>query len=365
MNKIYGLVSQCKTLQELDASNVFSSITRKNFSEISSEAGKDKALEALGENIVHNLDLSSSIISFCHENGIGHYRLSNSLFGLLLDDTLNLSIDDLPNREQVLGGIKKVGMEATSKNISLSIFPDVFNSLASLNEDTVERSISEINFHSWFFDELSLPSNLSNPIIIRVGEQISETGGGKVEHSTITEFVDSFIENFNKLDKNACPRIAIQNAPKGRWNCINLFKYFHVYPYEEYDTVFPLSYDNFNDISNPSDLNKAGINISVNIGAFNETWRGVVPTFVWSEQDSKKSTARSERYSKDIPEFNYEIKWECDSKGKDKSILEFFKADERVKISEEEIVKITKKKYTKASDAADTFQNYYNTLYSN
>jgi len=360
MDKIYGLVCQCKSLQDIDPDNVFSSITRKSFSELSAESGKEKALEKLGEKIIHNLDLTSSIIDFCHTNGIGHYRLSNAIFGLFLDDSLNLSINSLPNKEQILGGIKKIGLDAVSKKVSLSIFPDAFNSLASYNEETVERSISEINFYSWFFDEMGLPKNLSNPIIVRVGEQVE----GDSEYENITDFVDRFIANYKKLNKSSRSRLAIQNAPKGRWNCINLFKYFHVYPYEEHDLVLPLSYDNFNDLINPSDLNSNGIDIPVNVGAFNETWRGVVPTFVWSEQDSENPSVRSEKYSQEIPEFNYTIKWECDSKGKDKSILEFFKEDQKAKISEEEINKITKKKYTKASDAADTFQNYYNALYN-
>ena len=360
MDKIYGLVCQCKTLQEMDSSNVFKSITRKTFSEVTAEHGKEKALEELGQKIVHNLDLTSSIIDFCQTNGIGHYRLSNSIFGLFLDDSLNLSLDALPNKESILGGIKKVGMDAISKGVSLSIFPDLFNSLASYNEETVERSISEINFYSWFFDEMGLPKNLSNPIIVRVGEQVE----GEAEHDNITDFVDRFIENYQKLDKSARARLAIQNAPKGRWNCINLFKYFHVYPYEEHDLVLPLSYDNFNDMLNPSDLNSSDIDVAVNVGAFNETWRGVVPTFVWSEKDQSNPDSRSIGYSEDIPEFNYSIKWECDSKGKDKSILEFFKGDVKAKISEEEINKITRKKYQKASDAADQFQNYYNALYN-
>ena len=95
----------------------------------------------------------------------------------------------------------------------------------------------------------------------------------------------------------------------------------------------------------------------VNIGAFHETWMGVVPVFLWSEKDSKGYS--TEYLSQAIPDYNYGIKWECDVRKRDKAIIKYTMPEEEDRVTEEVIIAITKNKYKKSKDTARSFNALY------
>ena len=285
MNVKYGLVVTSELLREKvkDSSYTFSGLTQKTFSGIEKDSGKADALSELGNRILHNLDITENVIEFIPKVNIRHYRIASSLFSLASDfsDDLTINLQELSNYQDILNKIRSIGMLARQNGVTLSVYPDSSNSLMSPDEEVVNRTIKELNFHSWFFDTAGFPSNAANPIIITPNfEPNSAT------HSQVVKSIQLFYKNFKLLNEETQNRIVIQNEEEGYWNAVNLFKYFHVYLNEKYDDGMILSYYNIADKRNPSKLDENSlVEEVVNIGAFHETWMGVVPIFLWRSEE--------------------------------------------------------------------------------
>ena len=126
MNTKYGLVCVSKILQQEDQSNSFVGITRKAYSELASEKGDQEARRKLKDEILHNLNLTVKIIDFCRDSNIDHYRLNTSIFGILSDPSFDLSVHDLPQKNEIFEAIKEIGRTSITKGVSLSLQPDKF-----------------------------------------------------------------------------------------------------------------------------------------------------------------------------------------------------------------------------------------------
>mgnify|MGYP003705794165 FL=1 len=359
MNTSYGLITTSELLKEKDPSGsyTFSGITQKSFNSIKESSGEESALTELASRIHHNLSLTENIIEFIPKVNINHYRISSSLFSLLCDfsDDLQISLSDLPDKESIESKVREIGFLARQHNVTLSICPDSTNSLITEDEKSLSRATNELNFHSWFFEIAGFPSNASNPIIIKpFGEPTSGS------HENAVNSVKLFYKNFKKLNKETQNRIVIQNETDGFWDCVNLFKYFHVYLNEKFDDGMILSYNNYADSANPGSFSGSEIvEAEVNIGAFHETWMGVVPVYLWTERDQSNPNISLEYLSKPIPDFNYNIKWECDVRKKDKAIALYTMPEDEDKVTEEVIMAITKNKYKKSKDASRAFNALY------
>jgi hypothetical protein len=358
MNTLYGLISTSELLKEKDpdGSYTFSGMTKKNFLGQKENGGEDAALEDLSSRIMHNLSLTENIIDFIPKVNISHYRISSSIFSLVSDfsNNLNISIESLPNYQDILSKIRSIGIIARQNNITLSIYPDSTNSLINEDDVQINNAVEELNFHNWFFETAGFPSNPSSPIVIKPFNQPSVNS-----HDSAVECVKTFYRNFKKLNKDTQNRIVLQNEDEGFWNPVNLFKYFHVYLHEKYEDGMVLSYYNVADQRNPGSFGTETVDPVVNIGAFHETWMGVVPIFLWSEKKSAESNIPSDYLSKEISNFGYTIKWECDVLKRDKAIVKFTMPQEEDKVTEEVINTITKNKYKKSRETSRAFNALY------
>lgn len=351
MNTKYGLICVSNILKQEDPDNSFVGLTRKAYGKLSSEEGDEKALSKLEEDILHNLDLTVRIIDFCRDSGIDHYRLNTSIFGILADPSFDLNVSDLPNSDAVIEAIQSIGRTSITKGVSLSIQPDKFCKLIDDDESVVEKSIKELDFYSWFLDTLGGQPNISSPITLHLNSQPV-----KEDHDSYCDFADRFFENFKNLSDNTQKRLVLKNADHGSWNAFNLFKYLHVYCFEEHDLGFPLSYNNLFDALNPSSIDSAPVEQQINVGAFHETWGGVVPVFTWSESKTPGSRSHAADLAGPIHDFGYQIKWEVDVTNKDIAILKLFEEDAPSRLSEEALRSMTRKRYEHVT-------NNYNALY--
>ncbi len=351
MNTKYGLICISKILQEEDSSNAFRGLSKKQFSDLSREQGDKAAINQLVADLIHNLELTSKVIHFCRDKGIDHYRLNLSLFGLLADPSFDISFEDLPKQEILLEAIRDIGRTSITKGVSVSIQPDKFCKLIDSDELTIQRSIKELDFYSWFLDSLGAQENISAPILLQLNSQPE-----KDDHDHYCDFVDNFYKNFKELSSNTQRRLVLKNADSGSWSAFNLFKYLHVYCYEEHDFGFPLAFNNLYDQLNPSTIENGTIDPQVNIGAFHETWNGVVPVFTWSEPKEAGSSRHAKELSAPIPDFGYQIKWEVDVTDRDIAILKLFDPEDPARMTAEQLIAMAQKKYKKVSDI-------YNALY--
>ena len=299
-------------------------MTRKRFNDLSAKEGREFAMNELSERVLHNAKTTLQIVKHCSSNKINHYRVSSKLFPLVTDPTLKINVDDLKDIESIKSTLADVGQAAKDLDVSLSIHPDQFNVLASEKPEVVNKTVTELNFHAWVLDTMKMPQDYTCPMNIHPSTSTKEP-----TDENLKKIVDRFWAGFQKTNDGVKKRLVVENEDKGCWNCMNLFKYFHIYTRETYNHAFPLTYDNLHNKCNPSEINGQKIDDIQNVQAFYHTWN-TTPVFHWS---IGKSDAPSEKRSHadyldgDIPEFNnvdgipFAIKWECEVKAKDKAIF--------------------------------------------
>ena len=122
----------------------FQTMTRKRFNDLCVRDGRDEAIKALSERILHNAYATQHILSHCRDVGIAHYRLSSNLCPLVTDQTLDLSLRLFPNFDIIKNELLLAGFMAEDYGISVGMHPDQFNVLASANETSVNKTIGVI-----------------------------------------------------------------------------------------------------------------------------------------------------------------------------------------------------------------------------
>ena len=334
MSVTYGLVCISEVLKDFDKTIAFRAMTRKRFNDLCKQKTREEAILQLSDRILHNVKTTTQIIKHCSDNSINHYRLSSKLFPLITDKTLNIELNELPNIEEIKQELKVAGQAAKDLDISLSIHPDQFNVLASEKSEVAEKTIKELNFHAWVLDKMDMPQDYSCPINIHPSLSTKDP-----TDINLKKIVDRFWQAFQKTDDAVKKRLVIENEDKGCWNCMNLFKYFHIYTRETYDHAFPLTYDNLHNKCNPSEISGQQVTDEQNIQAFYHTWP-TSPVFHWSIGKSDKANEKrshADYLDSEIPEFHntdgtpLPIKWECEVKAKDKAILKILKKEPTVR----------------------------------
>jgi len=328
MTTILGLTCISEELKDKDKKKYsFRTMTRKRFNDLCNSEGRNEALNQLSERILHNVIVTQYIINHCYTTNIRHYRLSSSLFPLLTDQTLEISLEDLPNYATIKQELRQAGLIAQTLRISIGSHPDQFNVLASNNRDAVKRTVNELNFQASVLDQLGLPQDHNAPMNIHINytPQADET---------LAIVATRFFRNLSMCDKGVYNRLTIENEDKGFFNVDNCIA-FSEYLFETFGANIPVCYDNLHDFCNPSEGNPS---ITFNAERCAYTWvkqteklhldedNFIAPVFHWSEGKPEKPRAHADFFALgNIPpiiaiEPNKEAKWECEVKGKDKAI---------------------------------------------
>jgi len=280
----------------------FKTVSRKRFIELELRQ-KKLGEQTLSECIAYNLNLTNAIIESCAQNGIEHYRLSPSLFPLLLMDmSLELNLATIKGANQILNLIKKIGATSMEHNVSLSACPPILTAhssegLASDNDDSVVKTVRQLDFYARLFDLMGFPADYSNPIHV-----YPHLTSKDATQANLEGIVDRFYDGMVRCNDGVIQRLVVGNEEKGCWNCMNLFVYFHQYMGHKHRHIMPLSYDNLLDDANPSVLQGKRVTISQNVDAFSKTWPdNAAPVFHWGDKDNP-------------PEYEREIIWEMEQK---------------------------------------------------
>ena len=196
MNK-FGLC--CISLKLKEQGFAHQTMTFKRFSSLP----REEALEILGDRILNNLKTTNETIKFCSTNNYV-YRVSSDIFPLITYDEANVSLENLPNHDVIQDEFDNIAQTIIDTNVRISCHPSEFNVLASTNTKAVEKTITELNFYSSFFDRIGLPADYSAPMNLHVHNK----------NGTHSEIINRFIENFNRLDPNCRSRLVIENDDK-------------------------------------------------------------------------------------------------------------------------------------------------------
>jgi UV DNA damage endonuclease len=206
--------------------------------------------------------VTNETIKFCGDNGYV-YRVSSDLFPLITFDEANISLEDLPNHDNIQDEMDSIEQTIKDTGVRVSCHPSEFNVLASTNEKAVEKTITELNFYSSFFDRIGLEANYKNPMNLHIHNK----------NGTHSEIIDRFMQNFSRLDDNCRARLVIENDDKiNCWSVIELWNHFHS------RTNIPITFDYLHHKCHPDTLDE-----ETALKFCYHTWHGHKPLFHYSE----------------------------------------------------------------------------------
>lgn len=263
---------------------------------------RDEALEILGDRIQNNLMVTNKTIQFCAENNYV-YRVSSDIFPLITYDEANVSLEDLPNHDAIQDEFDNIEQSISSTNVRVSAHPSEFNSLSSLNEKVVEKTIAELNFYSSFFDRIGLPADRRSPMNFHV-----HNNNGSRE-----EIAHRFYNNFKKLDDNCQARVTIENDDKlNCWSVKELVDIFHPI------TRIPICFDYLHHKCHPNGLTeREAINMCW------DTWQ-TRPLFHYSEsREGNNPRAHADYPENTFDNYGLEFDIDLELKAKDLALAKY------------------------------------------
>jgi UV DNA damage endonuclease len=263
---------------------------------------REEALEILGYRIQNNLMVTNKTIQFCAENNYV-YRVSSDIFPLITYDEANVSLEDLPNHDAIQDEFDNIEQSISSTNVRVSAHPSEFNSLSSLNEKVVEKTIAELNFYSSFFDRIGLPADGRSPMNFHVHNN----------NGTREEIAQRFYSNFKKLDDNCQARITIENDDKlNCWSVKELVDIFHPI------TRIPICFDYLHHKCHPNGLTeREAINMCW------DTWQ-TRPLFHYSEsREGNNPRAHADYPENTFDNYGLEFDIDLELKAKDLALAKY------------------------------------------
>lgn len=106
---------------------------------------RKEQLRRLSEIGLDNAEALCQAISFCHEMGIGAFRVNSQILPLMTHPDVGYRIEDLPMGVEIVKRFRRSGELARSRSIRLSFHPDQFVLLSSPNPSVTRNSIAELS----------------------------------------------------------------------------------------------------------------------------------------------------------------------------------------------------------------------------
>ncbi len=270
---------------------------------------REEALQVLGDRIFNNLTTTRKTIEFCGQNNYV-YRVSSDIFPLITYYEANVSLEDLPNHDDIQDEFDNIAQTIIDSGVRVSCHPSEYNSLASLSDKVVDKTITELNFYSSFFDRIGLPANTNSPMNLHVHNN----------NGTREEVANRFYTNFKRLDENCQKRLTIENDDKlNCWSVQELVDIFHPI------TRIPICFDYLHHKCHPNNLTeREAINMCY------DTWQ-TRPLFHYSEsREGNNPRAHSEYAYNKFETYSLEFDIDMELKGKDFAIEKYEQIINRV-----------------------------------
>ena len=273
----------------------FATTTKKRFLELP----RQEAEVMVSKRTLQNIKTTYETIKYCIQQG-WNYRVSCGLFPLLSLPEANLQYEKYVDYDEIEDVLNQCSCLVRESNIRLSNHPDQFIVLASEKDTVTSNSIRELEINAWIMDKLGTQQSYQYPINLH----INKTGEKQ-------EVVDRLLNNLQKCSNSVTKRLVLENEDKGMWNVESIVECFGKY--------MPITYDNLHDKCNHS--------LITGQDAFKicfDTWK-TTPLFHYSEScpNNSNKRAHAEMPSALPIDYNYNVDWEIELKGKDYAIQEF------------------------------------------
>lgn len=187
------------TLQELYG------ITPARNCRISTLLKQDDPIQYCVELAKQNLADTLKILKWNKEHKIYMYRLSASMFPFATHKDFSWRLEHL-QRE-----VEEIGEFIRNNKMRVSSHLPQFINLGSPNQEVVQKSITDLEFHTDFFDKMKLSPE--NKIIIHVGGV----------YGSRSETQQRFVQVYNSLADNIKKRLVVENDEKS-WTIKQIMK---------------------------------------------------------------------------------------------------------------------------------------------
>lgn len=153
-------------------------------------------LRKLSELCLHNAHSLSDALEAVKRMGIGAFRVVSQLWPRATHPEVGYALEDLPDFEPIRRALRRVNRFRRANNIRLSFHPDQFVVLNSPNEQPVDASIAELEYHA-------AAAHL-------VGADAINMHAGGV-HGDKQASLERFATNFRRLSLAVRKRLAVEN----------------------------------------------------------------------------------------------------------------------------------------------------------
>ena len=100
----------------------------------------------------HNAQSLIQAIDWCHEHGIGAFRILSQILPVITHPEAGVPIDEVPARDEIIEQFQEAGRIAAKAHIRLSFHPDQFVVLNSPNPHVVAASIRDLEYQAMVAD---------------------------------------------------------------------------------------------------------------------------------------------------------------------------------------------------------------------
>lgn len=218
---------------------------------------KDYSEEKLKVILEENFNDLKSILMHNLKNNIYMFRISSDIVPLGSHE-INTFDWALYFKEK----LKEIGVYARENKIRLSMHPGQYIVLNSPNEEVVNKSVLDLEYHCKFLDSLNI--DYTNKIILHIGGVYGDKSSAK----------ERFINNFQRLSLSLKKRLVIENDEKN-FSIDDVLEISH-------SINIPVIYDNLHNIC-----------YGDNNYSINEIYRKVITT--WKPEDGSMKVHYSQQ----------------------------------------------------------------------
>jgi UV DNA damage endonuclease len=95
-----------------------------------------------------NAESLKKALEFCHETGIGDFRINSQILPLKTHPIMGYDVAELPDADRIIKTFKSCGAYAKRRHIRTTFHPDQFIILSSPDPAVVARSIADLNYQA-------------------------------------------------------------------------------------------------------------------------------------------------------------------------------------------------------------------------
>lgn len=109
---------------------------------------RQEQLAQLSALCLANAESLMTSLAFCHENGIGGFRINSQILPLKTHPEVGYDIEDLPDADHIVDHFQACGRFCEKHTIRTTFHPDQFITLSSPRPEVIERSIADLTYQA-------------------------------------------------------------------------------------------------------------------------------------------------------------------------------------------------------------------------